>query len=74
MTGKELKAVSASAAVGCGGSRYSVKPEKIALCRECKGTGKLTGAGVQACCPNCCGSGRVYVSCEMKLYIRPYRD
>ncbi|MBQ9163766.1 MAG: molecular chaperone DnaJ [Bacteroidaceae bacterium] len=51
-----------------------MKPEKIALCRECKGTGKLTGAGVQACCPNCCGSGRVYVSCEMKLHIRPYRD
>lgn len=74
MTGKELNAVSASAAVERGGSRYSVKPEKIALCRECKGTGKLTGAGVQACCPNCCGSGRVYVSCEMKLYIRPYRD
>ena len=25
-------------------------------------------------CPNCDGSGRVLVSCEMKLHIRPYKE
>lgn len=52
------------------------KPEKVALCRECRGTGKLTvGKFVkeQVRCPHCEGSGRVFVSCRMSLDIRPYR-
>ena len=52
------------------------KPEKIALCRECRGTGKLTVGKLfkeQVCCPHCEGSGRVYVSCRMTLDIRPYK-
>ena len=56
------------------------KPEKVALCRECHGTGKVTKLGfipeqssptrsLSRKCPNCDGSGRVLVSCEMKLHI-----
>ena len=40
------------------------KPEKVALCRECHGTGKVTKLGFSRKCPNCDGSGRVLVSCE----------
>ena len=61
------------------------KPEKVALCRECHGTGKVTKLGfipeqspptrsLSRKCPNCDGSGRVLVSCEMKLHIRPYKE
>ena len=50
------------------------KPEKVALCRECHGTGKVTKLGFSRKCPNCDGSGRVLVSCEMKLHIRPYKE
>ena len=72
------------------------KPEKVALCRECHGTGKVTKPGfipeqrsptrslipeqssptrsLSMKCPNCEGSGRVLVSCEMKLHIRPYKE
>lgn len=46
------------------------KPEKIALCRECHGTGKI----LERRCPNCEGSGRVLVSCKMTLDIRPYKE
>lgn len=52
------------------------KPEKIALCRECGGTGKVKkGSFVkkEAPCPQCEGSGRVLVSCEMLVSVRPYR-
>lgn len=50
------------------------KGEKIALCRECHGTGKATKLGISRKCPNCGGSGRVLVSCEMTLHIRPYTE
>lgn len=50
------------------------KGEKIALCRECHGTGKVTKLGLSMKCPNCEGSGRVLVSCEMTLHIRPYKE
>ena len=50
------------------------KPEKIALCRECKGTGKVSRLGFSKVCPNCGGSGRVLVSCVMELDIRPYQE
>ena len=60
--------------------REVTKPEKVALCRECHGTGKVrTGSpdgetvGHSVVCPNCDGSGRVLVSCRMTLAIRPYR-
>ncbi|MCH5237010.1 MAG: molecular chaperone DnaJ [Muribaculaceae bacterium] len=47
---------------------------KIALCRECKGTGRiLRDDGEAQICPQCEGSGRVTVSCEMTLDIRPYK-
>lgn len=53
------------------------RPPKVALCRECKGTGQVytdySTFNVPKCCPQCEGSGRVTVSCEMELDIRPYR-
>ena len=55
-------------------ARTVTKPEKVALCRECHGTGKVTKLGFSRKCPNCDGSGRVLVSCEMKLHIRPYKE
>ena len=65
--------------------KETTKPEKIALCRECHGTGKVTKPGfipeqssptrsLSMKCPNCEGSGRVLVSCEMTLHIRPYKE
>lgn len=50
------------------------KPEKICLCRECHGTGKVKKLGFSSICTNCEGSGRVLVSCETKLHIRPYKE
>lgn len=50
------------------------KPEKVALCRECHGTGKVTKSGFSKTCPNCNGSGRVLVSCQMTLNLRPYKE
>ena len=58
-------------------TRTLTKPEKIALCRECHGTGKVkAGRFVRKSepCPQCEGSGRVLVSCEMTLHIRPYQE
>lgn len=58
-------------------ARTVTKPEKVALCRECHGTGKVReGKLIKTVkpCSQCEGSGRVLVSCEMKLHIRPYKD
>lgn len=46
----------------------TTKAPKVALCRMCHGTGRK-GEDI---CPQCEGSGRVTVSCEMTLDIRPY--
>lgn len=63
--------------------RKVIRLPKVALCRECKGTGQIDeppqeGRGPQrspasVTCPQCEGSGRVTVSCEMTLDIRPYK-
>lgn len=66
--------------------RKVTKGAKIALCQSCHGTGLAevpadvrfrffgrkgkTSPGV---CPQCGGSGRVTVSAEMELDIRPYQ-
>lgn len=50
------------------------KAAKVALCRECLGTGKVKKDGETTTCPNCEGSGRVLVSCKMTLDIRPYKS
>lgn len=52
------------------------KSPKVALCRECHGTGLMRtvyGATVIPCL-QCEGSGRVMVSCTMTLDIRPYKE
>lgn len=52
------------------------RPPKVALCRMCRGTG-IVGIRIPQRipepCPQCEGSGRVTVSCEMVLDIRPYK-
>ena len=55
--------------------REITRPPKVALCRVCKGTGRVTGdeEGEFHTCLQCEGSGRVTVSCEMILDIRPYK-
>lgn len=45
------------------------KGEKIALCRMCKGVGRLPYGSV---CPQCQGSGRVIVSAVIDVDIRPW--
>ena len=51
------------------------RPPKVALCRVCKGSGRVPGDedGEFHTCTQCEGSGRVTVSCEMTLDIRPYK-
>ena len=51
------------------------RPPKVALCRICKGTGIVAGDedGESHTCLQCEGSGRVTVSCQMTLDIRPYK-
>lgn len=55
--------------------RYVTKPPRIALCRVCGGTGMVAGdePGETHTCIQCEGSGRVTVSSEMTLDIRPYK-
>lgn len=54
--------------------REIVHPPKIAICRVCKGTGRVAGdeGGEFHTCLQCEGSGRVTVSSETVLDIRPY--
>lgn len=67
--------------------RNVTKDPKIALCRACHGTGivqetveypdrlfsKKKTEMVEATCPQCGGSGRVTVSANIELDIRPYK-
>lgn len=49
------------------------KQPKVALCRKCRGLGRVKNAnGDMCCCTQCEGSGRVIVSCEMTVDISPY--
>lgn len=52
------------------------KEEKIALCRVCGGSGKVFGGVFRSpsVCPQCEGTGRVIVKCDMVLNIRPYKE
>lgn len=51
------------------------KPPKVALCKVCKGSGQVEGdtQDEHHTCYQCEGSGRITVSCEMILDIRPYK-
>lgn len=43
-----------------------VKPPKIAVCKECNGTGKVKNSDYEWCeCGQYCGSGRVIVSARI---------
>ena len=52
------------------------KQPKVALCRKCRGTGKVrnTETSELQICDQCEGSGRVTVSAKMTFDIRPYRN
>lgn len=53
------------------------KSPRVSICGTCRGTGKIenfTHPEGRMKCPQCEGSGRVIVSCEMMVDIRPYRD
>ena len=51
------------------------KSPKVAVCLSCGGIGHILGKdGRQQVCPQCEGSGRCVVSCEMLLNIEPVRD
>ncbi len=51
------------------------RPPKVALCQACRGRGWVEGdePGERVRCLQCEGSGRVTVSCELTLDIRPYK-
>lgn len=50
------------------------KSPKVALCRKCGGTGHiLVKIGQDQPCPQCEGSGRCIVSCEMRVNIVPFK-
>ena len=59
--------------------RKVIRPEKVALCRLCKGTGTVPGKdkhgrSLLRVCPQCVGSGRVKVSGVMEFDIKPYKE
>ncbi len=52
------------------------KPPKMALCRACRGMGKVPTQEAEPSfkvSPQCEGSGRVTVSAKMIFDIRPYK-
>lgn len=48
------------------------KSPKLALCRECSGSGVIDG-DQPVTCPQCEGSGRVMVGGTLHLEIRAYK-
>ena len=57
--------------------QHVTKSPKVSLCRKCHGTGTVRAGALDekiVTCPQCEGSGRVEVSCDMTLYIKPYKE
>lgn len=48
------------------------KQSKVALCRVCHGMGSVMVDDHLRVCPQCNGSGRVWVSAEIEYDIKPY--
>lgn len=48
--------------------RERMIPPHIVVCKVCEGKGTKEGAT----CPQCKGSGRVIVSCEVTAYVSAY--
>ena len=48
--------------------RERMIPPHIVVCKVCEGKGTKEGAT----CPQCKGSGRVIVSCEVTTYVSAY--
>lgn len=61
-------AVSQPASVEPSPKRERTIPPHIVACKVCEGKGMKDGA----VCPQCKGSGRVIVSCEVTTYISAY--
>ena len=50
------------------------KEPKVTVCRRCGGDGHILGKdGQRHICPQCEGSGRCVVSCEMMVNIEPFK-
>lgn len=50
--------------------KHVIKGPKIAICRRCRGTGKVDGET----CPYCEGSGRVIVMEQLDVEVTPWRE
>lgn len=59
----------------------TIIPKRICVCRKCSGTGMVTEYDSRdirrkyphtRTCPQCNGSGRVYVCGEVRKFIEPY--
>ena len=61
-------AVSQPASVEPSPKRERTIPPHIVACKVCEGKGMIDGGA----CPQCKGSGRVIVSCEVTTYISAY--
>lgn len=48
--------------------REKTIPPHVVVCKVCEGTGMKDGCT----CPQCDGSGRVIVTCEVKTYVTAY--
>lgn len=48
--------------------------EKIAICRNCHGTGRVSGYDTLTMCDVCNGSGRVRLTYEGVVNIEPYNE
>ena len=48
--------------------REKTIPPHIVVCKVCEGKGRKEGA----ICPQCKGTGRVIVSCEVTTYVSAY--
>lgn len=50
------------------------KEPKVTICRRCGGNGHILGKnGQKQVCPQCEGSGRCVVSCDMHVNIEPFK-
>lgn len=48
------------------------KQPRVALCRKCNGMGSILEGEHMRVCPQCGGSGRVWVSAEMEIEVKPF--
>lgn len=58
-------------------TKQVTKQPHVSICRTCSGTGMIESFNHpdgRMTCPQCEGSGRLVVSCQMTVDIRPYKE